>query len=149
MDEVIRLFNEHHVRYLLIGGQAVRLEGMPRFSMDWDFYIPAGDTANIVRINQLLADELDVPLSPLGPRGEGFVQTFQTRWGIIQFHLSGTGLPPFNEAEQRSVSRQTEDGTPVRCLSGPDLLASKRAIGRPQDLLDAEFLERKQSLGLL
>jgi hypothetical protein len=29
------------------------------------------------------------------------------------------------------------------------LLAGKRAVGRPQDLRDAEFLERKQSLGLL
>ena len=44
MDEVIARFNASAVRYLLIGGQAVRLEGMPRFSMDWDFYIPPRDT---------------------------------------------------------------------------------------------------------
>ena len=43
MDELIRLFNQHQVRYLIIGGQAVRLEGMPRFSMDWDFFIPPKD----------------------------------------------------------------------------------------------------------
>lgn len=36
MDEVIRRFNNEGVRYLVIGGQAVRLEGCPRFSMDWD-----------------------------------------------------------------------------------------------------------------
>lgn len=51
MDEVIRRFNEQGVRYLVIGGQAVRLEGCPRFSMDWDLYIPNRDTANIERIN--------------------------------------------------------------------------------------------------
>ena len=34
MEEVIRLFNQNDVRYLVFGGQAVRLEGMPRFSMD-------------------------------------------------------------------------------------------------------------------
>jgi hypothetical protein len=47
MDELILLFNQHRVRYLLIGGQEVRLEGMPRFSMDWDFYIPPRDLENI------------------------------------------------------------------------------------------------------
>jgi len=43
MDEIVRRFNEHGIRYLVIGGQAVRLEGMPRFSMDWDIYIPSRD----------------------------------------------------------------------------------------------------------
>ena len=45
MDEVIRRFATQRVRYLVIGGQAVRLAGLPRFSMDWDFYIPPRDTA--------------------------------------------------------------------------------------------------------
>ena len=33
MDEVMRRLNENGVRYLLIGGQAMRLHGMPRFFM--------------------------------------------------------------------------------------------------------------------
>lgn len=49
MDEVIRRFNARGVRYLVIGGQAVRLEGCPRFSMDWDLYIPGRDANNIQR----------------------------------------------------------------------------------------------------
>ena len=47
MDEVIRRFNTEGIRYLVIGGQAVRLEGCPRFSMDWDVYIPSRDLANM------------------------------------------------------------------------------------------------------
>jgi hypothetical protein len=78
MDELILLLNEHRIRYLLIGGQAVRLEGMPRFSMDWDFYIPPRDLDNIQKINRLLEGELDLSLLPLGERGENFVQTYQT-----------------------------------------------------------------------
>ena len=121
MDELIRLFNEHRVRYLLIGGQAVRLEGMPRFSMDWDFYIPPKDLDNIQKINRLLEGELDLSLLPLGERGENFVQTYQTRWGIVQFHLAGPGLPKFDEAEARAVIHETENQTPVRCLCRNDL----------------------------
>ena len=149
MDEVIRRFNAHGVRYLLIGGQAVRLEGFPRFSMDWDVYIPARDGENLERIANVLGDELDVPLLPLGPRGENFVQTYQTQWGILQFHLAGPGLPPFDEAERRATVHLTEEGVPVRCLSGPDLLKSKQLTHRPSDVADIEFLERKRALGLL
>lgn len=146
MDEVIRRFNSNKIRYLVIGGQAIRLEGFPRFSMDWDVYIPAKDKTNIEAINRILSDELDVPLVPLGSRGENFVQTYQTSWGILQFHLAGPGLPPFDEAEQRAVTRTTEDGVPVKCLNTDDLLESKRRANRPSDAADIEFLEAKKRL---
>ena len=143
MDQVIKAFNAHGVRYLLIGGQALRLEGMPRFSMDWDFYIPARDLENISKINRVLAQDLDVPLEPMGSHGENFVQTYQTAHGIVQFHLGGPGFPPFDEAERRGVEHKTENGTPVKCLSIADLLACKEAANRPQDQDDIQFLRRK------
>jgi len=142
MDEVIRLFNENSVRYLVIGGQAMRLEGMPRFSMDWDLYVP-DEGANIELINALLGDELELPLVPIGPGGENFVQTYQTQWGVLQFHLGGPGLPLFDEAEKRSVFRRNENDTDVRCLCTEDLLATKRAANRPVDQADIRFLETK------
>ena len=147
MDEVIRRFAAHHVRYLVIGGQAVRLAGLPRFSMDWDFYIPPRDIANLRRIEEALGDELDCPLDPLGPRGENAIQTYQTQWGVIQFHLGGPGLPAFEQAEQRAQEYVTESGTPVSGLGLADLLASKVQAGRPQDLQDAEFLKRLLAAG--
>ncbi len=149
MDEVITRFNTAHVRYLLIGGQAVRLEGMPRFSMDWDLYIPPRDESNMARINALLEDALDLPLLPLGTRGENAIQTYQTPWGILQFHLGGPGLPPFDEAERDAVEHHTEYGTPVHCLNARRLLACKRCVNRPEDQGDIHFLEAKARLGKL
>ncbi len=143
MDEVIRMFDEHRVRYLLIGGQAMRLEGMPRFSMDWDLFIPPLDRENIALINELLEDSLDIPLVPRGEHGEGFIQTYQTEWGILQFHLGGPGLPRFERAEERSVVRKNENGTPFRCMCSEDLLASKKVANRPIDIEDILFLEAK------
>ena len=143
MDDVIKRFDTQGVRYLLIGGQAMRLEGMPRFSMDWDFYIPPRDSANIEKINAILEQELDMPLIALGARGENAIQTYQTRWGVIQFHLGGPGLPPFDEAESRVVVHHTENGIPVKCLCSADLLESKRCAGRSRDLDDIAFLEEK------
>ncbi len=149
MDELLKRFNQAGVRYLLAGGQAMRLAGLPRFSMDWDFFIPPRDQENLTRLNVLLAEELDMPLVPLGPQGENFVQTYPTRWGVVQFHLGLPGVPKFDEAERQAVARPNEFGTPVRCLSGPHLLAAKRAANRPQDQADIEFLTELQRLGKL
>jgi len=149
MNELILAFNEANIRYLLVGGQAMRLTGMPRFSMDWDFFIPSRDEDNFSKLNNLLKDELDVPIVPLGSRGENFIQTYQTRWGVLQFHLGLPGVPKFDEAEKSGVILKTEMGTPVKCLSGSHLLASKRAADRPQDQADILFLEELKRLGKL
>jgi hypothetical protein len=146
MDEVIELFNRYHVHYLLIGGQAVRLEGLPRFSMDWDFFIPASDGENISLINDLLGDELDIPVLPIGQHGENLIQTFPTKWGVLQFHLAVAGLPKFNEVESRSVVHETEDGTKVKCVCLDDLLAAKEAVARGKDEDDIKFLKTKKAM---
>ena len=145
MDELIQRFNEHGVRYLVFGGQAVRLEGMPRFSMDWDLFIPDRDEENMRKINGLLADELDMPIVPIGPEGQNLIQTYQTRWGIIQFHLAVAGIAPFDEVEGRAVVHTDENGIQVKCLCLDDLLASKEAVSRPQDLSDIDFLRIKKA----
>jgi hypothetical protein len=149
MNELILDFNAAGIRYLLVGGQAMRLAGMPRFSMDWDFFIPPRDEKNFTKLNEILQDEIDVPLVTLGLRGENFIQTYQTRWGILQFHLGLPGVPRFDDAEKAAVIRQSEQGTPVNCLSGIHLLAAKRAADRPQDQADIAFLEELQRLGKL
>lgn len=117
--------------------------------MDWDFFIPSWDEENLTRLNAVLSDELDMPLVPLGPRGENFIQTSQTRWGVLQFHLGLPGVPNYDEAERQAVVRRTESGTPIRSLSGPHLLAAKRAANRPQDQADIEFLTELERLGTL
>jgi hypothetical protein len=143
MEEIIKKFNDNKIRYLVLGGQAVRLEGLPRFSIDWDVFIPPHDKTNLDKINILLGDLLDVPLEPLGTKAENFIQTYQLPGGIIQFHLGGPGLPPFEEAEKEAVWHQSENGILIRCLGTRHLLATKRAANRPQDQIDIEFLEEK------
>lgn len=147
MDEVIEQMNRRGVRYLLIGGQAMRLTGMPRYSMDWDFYIPSRDAENLANLNDLLKEELDSPVEPLGDRGENFIQTFQTRFGILQFHLGGPGLPPFDQADRDAVERTNENGTRIKCMSDPHLLEAKLAANRPQDQQDIQFLRIKLHQG--
>ena len=48
----------------------------------------------------------------------------------------------FEEAWPARVATFFE-GQPVAVLSRPHLVANKRAVGRPQDLVDVERLERE------
>ena len=134
---------DNDIKYIVIGGQAIRLMGMPRFSMDWDLYIPGEDIKNINNINELLADVLDMDLEPLGSKGQNFIQTFQTIYGIIQFHLAPVAIPPFDEALKRSTMLSTENGVDIKCLSPEDLYNCKKTINRPRDEADIIFLENK------
>jgi hypothetical protein len=149
MNELIQQFNSAGIRYLLVGGQAMRLAGMPRSTMDWDFFIPPRDDKNFVLLNQVLENELDMPLLPLGQAGQNFMQTYQTNHGVLQFHLVLPGVPRFEEAEKEAVVRRTDTSIPVKCLSGAHLLASKKAADRPQDQADIEYLMELKSLGKL
>ena len=64
MEILLKQLNEAGVRYVVIGGQAMLQEGMPRFTLDWDLFIPPRDEANFERINTVLDEELDIPLVP-------------------------------------------------------------------------------------
>jgi hypothetical protein len=140
MDEIITTWNKHEVRYLLIGAQAVRLYGMPRFSYDWDIFIPPRDDANFKKLNALMEEDLDMPVLPLGSRGENFIQTYQTKYGLLQFHLAGPGFPPFDAAEHDSRTLKLESGTMVKCVSAETLLAMKEASNRSSDQSDILYL---------
>ena len=144
MERLLKKLNDARVRYIVIGGQAMLQEGMPRFTLDWDIFIPPHDTDNFEKLNTALADELDMKVEPLDVRsGDGFVQTFQTRAGIVQFHLAPPGLPKFATVEGRSVTREYK-GVPVKYLCLDDLLSSKLAVARDKDSDDILFLQTKK-----
>ncbi len=144
MEELVAQLNAAAVRYLVVGGQAIRLHGLPRFSLDWDFLIPGRDAENLARLNAAIGKWLGEPVLPLGPQGQNFIQTFQTPFGVAQFHLGLPGISSYEAAEKAAVVLPLEGGTPCRVLSEADLLSAKQAAGRPQDELDILFLLEKR-----
>ena len=144
METLLKRLNDAGVRYVVIGGQAMLQQGMPRFTLDWDIFVPPFDQENFDKINAALADELDMDVEKLDIQtGEGFVQTFQTSAGIIQFHLSPPGLPKFAIVEARSITCDY-NGVPVKYLNLDDLLSSKQAVARDKDSDDILFLTIKK-----
>jgi hypothetical protein len=148
MNEIIRRLATAQVRFILIGGHAIRYAGFARATHDWDLFIPPRDLENFSKINRALKDERDVIVEPLGPRGEGFIQTFHTQWIIVQFHLLVPGVPSYEEAEKAAVDVM-DQGVKFKRLSGPHLLAAKEAAARPKDQEDLLFLRELKKAGAL
>jgi hypothetical protein len=148
MNDAIRALVHAGVRFVVIGGHAMRLTGMPRTTMDWDLFVPPRDESNFKKINQALENDLDMDVLPLGPRGEYFIQTFQTQWAVLQFHLGVPGVPPFDEAEAAAVE-VAEDGVLLKRLSGAHLLAAKEKADRSVDQADLRFLRLLKADGKL
>jgi hypothetical protein len=140
-SDLLRLFSDNGVRYLVIGGYAVIQHGEPRFTRDLDLWVGT-DPANAAAVYQSLA-EFGAPLAGLTEADfaeEGYFYQMGVPPVRVDILMGIPGLQ-FAEAWERRV-QVTFDDLPVMFISREDLIISKRASGRPQDLLDADLLAR-------
>lgn len=132
------------VEFILIGGYAVAFHGRPRATKDIDILL-GGSAQNLERAAVALArfgapapivdsvrsmQESEVVFMGQPPLRVDFLRAID---GVASSDL-------FSDAVEAEV-----DGTSIRVISLAHLIANKRAAGRPQDILDADFLERVQS----
>ncbi len=139
--DLLRLFAEHGVEYLDVGGYAVMHHAQPRYTKDLDLWIHpeaknAGRVANPLR-------EFGVPLNEV-TQDDFAHEGLQFMIGLppcaVDFLTTVEGLS-FPEAWQTRVD-VTLDDIPVFYLSRADLIESKRATARPQDLADLDELSK-------
>lgn len=139
--DLLSAFDEEHVEYLLVGGQAVALHGVPRFTKDADLWLR--DTSeNIERAKRAL-DAFGAPADTLRALGEA--RDLDVVWmGHPPARIDLMKQIPGGDFEAAYRARSTFDvaGVAVSCVSKVDLIAQKRASGRAQDLVDAANLER-------
>lgn len=132
--EFLLLLNAHHVEYLIVGGHAVSFHGYPRFTHDVDVVI-VPERSNALRLMEALAD---FGFSQLELVADDFVRDVTVALGRaphqidIMTYIKGVDL---GEAWQRRVEGQL-DQVPVYFVAKDDLIANKRAVGRPEDLAD-------------
>jgi hypothetical protein len=139
LKDVFRSLHEHEVRYVVLGGIATVLHGVPRATFDLDLLIEA-TPENAQRLLDALLDagigtaELTDSSSVL--RNEITVFNDHVR---VDVQTSTPGLT-FDDAWQGRATMEYE-GQELYVVSRADLIASKRASGRPVDLEDARLLE--------
>ena len=137
--DVFASFQRHKVKYIIIGGIAAVLHGVPRATFDVDILIEASSenaqqlldalveanfaTATLIDANELLAHEITI---------------FRDRVRI-DVQTSTPGIK-FQDAWQKKMS-MTYQGQEFYVAAKEDLIASKRAAGRDKDLEDVKMLE--------
>ncbi|HEU0291360.1 MAG TPA: DUF6036 family nucleotidyltransferase [Anaerolineales bacterium] len=141
-SDLLRIFNDHGVRYMVIGGYAVVQYAEPRFTKDLDMLIST-DIKNAEAVYKALL-EFGAPLAGLIAKDfaeEGFF--FQMGVPPVRVDIL-MGIPgiQFEECWNRRMEVDFE-GLKVIFISKQDLIASKRAAGRPQDLIDADLLSQE------
>jgi hypothetical protein len=142
--DLLSAFNAHGVRYLIVGAYAVIFHAQPRFTKDIDLFIQA-DPANAQAAYAALA-AFGAPLEGIRP------EDFAERGSFFRFGRDPHGfdiLPEipgvdFDAAWERRVEGviDPESGLKAFFISAPDLIASKLAAGRAQDLADAEAIRK-------
>ena len=136
---VFESLNSHQVKYLVIGGVAAIIHGHPRNTFDLDILIePTVENARRL-LDALLAigfgtAALTTPENLVATE----ITVFRDRLSI-DVQTSTPGLDFSGAWSRREVMEA--HGVKFIVVSLDDLLASKRAAGRPKDLLDVEALE--------
>lgn len=139
--ELCALFNDLEVDYLLVGGQAVIAHGYPRLTKDLDLWVrPTKE--NGVRVLEVLtrfgfaSPELTAEMFE-DPRTLLMLGREPFRIDLL------TSIPAvdFEEAWRERILVEL-DGVTTPVIGKRHLIANKRAVGRLQDLADAEALEK-------
>ena len=140
-NEFIRLAHLHRLKYLIVGGVALALHGLPRATNDIDIWIE-NKPANIVRLKKVLGAFGFTELAQQIPK------TMDARQALFLGKppyrldiLSGVSGLTFPRAyRQRKIIKLDEITVPLASLK--QLLKNKQASGRPKDLVDVAAIQR-------
>ncbi len=138
-SDLLRIFNDNRVHYLVIGGYAVIQYGEPRFTKDLDIWISTGKR-NAAAVYRSLK-QFGAPLENLSAKDftcEGFFYQMGVPPIRIDIFMGVPGLD-FQTAWTNRCDFVFDD-LAVPFISKSDLITIKKAAGRPQDLLDASHL---------
>jgi hypothetical protein len=139
--ELLHLFAEHEVEYLIAGGYAVVHHAQPRYTKDLDLWInpSAGNSQRIGKAFMKFGVPLvEVTLEDFASDGLQFMIGIEPN--AIDFLTTIPGLA-FSDAWVNRVVDESL-GFPVFYMSKPDLITAKLASGRQVDLADVEELRR-------
>jgi hypothetical protein len=137
--DLLSLFNASRVRYLVVGGYALMKYTEPRYTKDLDVWIEANpkNARLVFRCLRTFGAPLQGMIEPDFAK-EGFCYQMGRPPARIDILMSIDGVK-FTDAWSKRVITDF-DGVPASVISRNDLIANKRAVGRPQDLIDADSL---------
>lgn len=138
--DMLSAFSDRQVEYLLVGGYALAVHGLPRATGDLDLWIrPTPENARraMDALQQFGAPLMDLREEDLCTPGTVFqIGVAPCRVDI----LTAIDGVTFDEAWPNRQEIEVE-GVRLRVLGRDDLIRNKRASGRSRDRADVERLE--------
>ncbi|HVV88294.1 MAG TPA: nucleotidyl transferase AbiEii/AbiGii toxin family protein [Kofleriaceae bacterium] len=156
-EDVLALLRDGGVQYVIVGGTAVIVHGVPRTTADLDLVVDL-DPANLRRLVAAMIRLGYRPRVPVDPH-ELCDPARRREWvedkGMRAFIFQWPGHPladidvlidsPLDYAElSRHAERLDAGGLHLRIASVDDLIRMKTAAAREQDLDDVDALRRLQ-----
>ena len=138
--ELLRIFSEEEVRYLIVGGYAVIHHGQPRSTKDLDIGLqPTSENAGrVLRAFTKFGLPLMGGVVPEDFEKEGLQYAVGVPPSMINFLTTVPGLD-FESCWLNRVTVKLET-VPYLFLGKQELITSKKIAGRPQDLADIDGL---------
>lgn len=153
--ELIQCLSDEQIQYVLVGGLAVQLHGFLRATFDIDLVLAmnSGNLARFIAVAKRhgLVPAIPVPIDSLAD--PELIDQWHREKGMLAFSLrepqaGGSVVDvlvrpdvPFERLMANAIMGELS-GRRVPIASIPDLLAMKRAAGRPKDMLDVIALEK-------
>jgi hypothetical protein len=140
-SDLLRIFNDNRVRYLVIGGYAFIQYAEPRFTKDLDLWISTEIDNAKATFRSLKS--FGAPLAGL-TEADFAEEGYFYQMGVPPVRVDILmGIPggDFEKAWKNRIEVDFE-GLVVPFISKQDLINSKKVSGRPQDLIDADLLSR-------
>jgi predicted nucleotidyltransferase len=135
--DFIESLNSNKVEYILIGGWAVGLHGNPRTTKDIDFLVESS-TRNLKRLQKALYKFGAPPVDENHFKTPGNVYRMgrhPMQIDVLSYAIGIDTTKSLKKAETIIV-----DKISIRVISLDDLIESKKATGRLQDMADVEKL---------
>jgi predicted nucleotidyltransferase len=140
VQALLRSLNESDVRYLIIGATAFAAHGWVRATADLDLFID-DDEANVERLRAALS-AFGYDITDAGLEDFRRYKILLRQYDLpLDLHPFVAGVVDFQECWSRRVTADI-GGVEAPFASLDDLIAMKRAAGRPRDREDLRQLER-------
>jgi predicted nucleotidyltransferase len=140
LKDVFASFQEHDVKYLVIGGIAAVVYGVPRATFDLELLIEATPE----NAQRLLDALLDAGLGTAALTTAADILAHEITVFRDRLRIDVQTSTPGIRFEDAWENRETIEyqGQEFNVVSRSDLIASKRAAGRKVDLDDIRLLEK-------
>lgn len=142
-EELLRLLEENHVEYMIVGGYAVAFHGYPRFTKDIDIFFESS-RENVERLRKALSEfGFNEP--------EMTEDVFLTMGNILSFGVEPIRIDLINEIDgvsfrqaRPNVIRGKYGSRAVNFIGMSDLIKNKKSTPRARDKADVEELMKQK-----